>query len=178
MTLLLDFPRFKYYPCEEQIYPRKEQIRILEEIEGLIDSGCKTIFIQAPPGVGKSPIAVTILRHYGGYVCTSTKSLQSQYQQDFTELALVKGRSNFNCISSGSKRTCDQGLCSRGTEMEDEKDSKYNIAKDYTCAKKPTPIDEEWGIENPNFAARSANRGNFTGSLMNIVTIGVLKSMG
>jgi ATP-dependent DNA helicase DinG len=160
MSLLDDFPCFKCYPREEQIYPRKEQVRILEEIERLIDCGYKTIFIQAPPGVGKSPIAVAILRHYGGYVCTSTKSLQNQYLQDFPELAIVKGRGNYNCISSGSKRTCDQGLCSRGTEIEVEKDSKLSIVKSYTCEKKPIPLDEEWGIGHPSFAAQSASRGN------------------
>lgn len=160
MTLLDNFPRFKYYPREEEIYPRKEQIRILEEVERLIDSGYKTIFIQAPPGVGKSAITVAILRRYGGYVCTSTKSLQTQYLQDFPELALVKGRSNFNCQSSGAKRTCDQGLCSRGAGIEVEHDSKYSITKSFTCDKKPTPLDEEWGIEHPFFAARSASRGN------------------
>lgn len=160
MTLLHDFPRFKHYPREEQIYPRKEQISILEKVEKLIDSGCKTIFIQAPPGVGKSAITVTILRHYGGYVCTSTKSLQNQYLQDFPELALVKGRSNFNCLSSGAKRTCDQGLCSRGGEMEVEEDNKFSVGKGFTCEKTPIPVDEVWGIGLPGFAARSASRGD------------------
>jgi Rad3-related DNA helicase len=139
MTLLHDFPRFKFNPREEQIYPRKEQIRILEEVERLIDCGYKTVFIQAPPGVGKSAITVTILRHYGGYVCISTKSLQSQYLQDFPELSLVKGRSNYSCVSSDAKRTCDQGLCSRGTKTEVEEDSKYIITLGYTCEKKPIP---------------------------------------
>jgi ATP-dependent DNA helicase DinG len=160
MSLLHNFPKFKHYPREEQIYPRKEQIRILEEVERLIENGYKKIFIQAPPGVGKSAITVTILRHYGGYVCTSTKSLQNQYLQDFPELSLVKGRSNYKCISSGSNRTCDQGLCSRGVEIEVEQDSKYSIAKGYTCEKKPIPLDEEWGIGHPSFAARSASRGD------------------
>jgi len=107
MKLIDNFPRFKHYPKEQQIYPRKEQLYILNEVEDLINRGYKTIFIQAPPGVGKSAITVAILRHYGGYICTSTKSLQNQYLQDFPELVLVKGRSNYRCVSSGAKRTCD-----------------------------------------------------------------------
>lgn len=97
--------------------PRKAQIDVLKQVSKALREGYKFIIIQAPTGVGKSVIGYTILNAFGeGYICTSTKALQTQYLEDFPELVDVKGRSNFTCLQNG--KTCDLGECKRGIDFK------------------------------------------------------------
>lgn len=85
--------------------PRPEQARLLA---GLADAlaeieedrrAPRVLLLEAPPGVGKSHLAMTLARWSGdAYLLTSQKLLQDQYERDFGgELALVKGRDNYAC---------------------------------------------------------------------------------
>ena len=154
--------------------PRQEEL--LLEIQKALDEGFKTIIVQAPTGIGKSPIAVAICKYFElGYICTSQKVLQDQYQHDFKELATVKGRSYFRC-SVNPSLDCGRGQC----QVND-----LTTGKKHTCTKKPKrrkvdEWDEGWvgirywrsdmtvddyvslfEIDNPSpeFAAVSASRG-------------------
>lgn len=69
-----------------------------------------TVVIDAPTGTGKSIIAMWcsyILKHLGnqGYIITSDKMLQSQYEKDFMTYKLdwpsVKGVDNYECDVNG-----------------------------------------------------------------------------
>ena len=85
--------------------PRPEQARLLA---GLADAlaeiaddrrAPRVLLVEAPPGVGKSHVAMTLARWSGdAYLLTSQKLLQDQYEREFgAELALVKGRDNYVC---------------------------------------------------------------------------------
>ena len=94
---------------------RDKQQKILEEIEQAIRSGFKHIFLEAPTGFGKSPVAIAMARYLGSsHICTATKDLQAQYSRDFPFIREVKGKSNFTCIikdNIGLKETCNYGPC-------------------------------------------------------------------
>jgi ATP-dependent DNA helicase DinG len=96
-------------------YMRDKQQKILEEIEQAIKSGFKYIFLEAPAGFGKSPVAIALARYVGSsHICTATKDLQAQYSRDFPFIREVKGKSNFICIikdEMGLDETCNYGPC-------------------------------------------------------------------
>src|SRR5881296_2758087 len=85
--------------------PRPEQVRLLRGLADAVaeaweDPGApRVLLVEAPPGVGKSHVAMTLARWSGdAYLLTSQKLLQDQYEREFgTELALVKGRDNYVC---------------------------------------------------------------------------------
>src|SRR5438094_7381362 len=85
--------------------PRPEQARLLA---GLADAlaeiaddrrAPRVLLVEAPPGLGKSHLAMTLARWSGdAYLLTSQKLLQDQYERLFgAELHLVKGRDNYPC---------------------------------------------------------------------------------
>ena len=96
-------------------YMRDKQEKVLGEIEQAIKSGFKNIFLEAPAGFGKSPVAIALARYLGSsHICTATKDLQAQYSRDFPFIREVKGKSNFICIikdEMGLDETCNYGPC-------------------------------------------------------------------
>lgn len=94
---------------------REKQRSVLIEIENALKSGYKYIFLEAPTGFGKTPVAITLARYLGNsHICTATKDLQSQYRRDFPFVVDVMGRSNFPCIvkeDMGLDESCDYGPC-------------------------------------------------------------------
>lgn len=91
--------------------PRPSQLETISEIIEAIDNGYKYIILEAGTGTGKSAIAYTLSSIYeSSYILTVTKQLQDQYLEDFSNLCLVKGRSNFKC-SRDMTLTCDEGKC-------------------------------------------------------------------
>jgi Rad3-related DNA helicase len=94
---------------------RDKQQKILSEIEQALKSGFKHIFLEAPTGFGKSPVAIALARYLGSsHICTATKDLQAQYSRDFPFVREVKGKSNFLCLvkcDTGLEETCEYGPC-------------------------------------------------------------------
>jgi Rad3-related DNA helicase len=94
---------------------REKQKNVLAEIESAINSGYKQIFLEAPTGFGKTPVAIALARYLGSsHICTATKDLQTQYRRDFPFVVEVKGRANFPCIvkeDMGLDESCDYGPC-------------------------------------------------------------------
>ena len=100
--------------------PRPAQARLLEAIGAAIDEGDdgpRVFMIEAPPGVGKSHLALTLARWSGdAYLLTSQKLLQDQYEREFGDaLQLVKGRENYLCerYPPPARVTTTHGLCRR-----------------------------------------------------------------
>src|SRR5919109_59480 len=94
---------------------REKQKKVLDILESTIESGYRHIFLEAPTGFGKTPVAVTLARYLGSsHICTATKDLQMQYHHDFPFVVEVKGRSNFPCIvkeDMGLDESCNYGPC-------------------------------------------------------------------
>lgn len=85
-----------YFPFERM---RDKQRAVLLDIESALSSGYKNIFLEAPTGFGKTPVAIALARYLGSsHICTATKDLQAQYRRDFPFVFEVKGRGNFPCV--------------------------------------------------------------------------------
>lgn len=98
-----------YFPLEK-IRPVQQQA--LLEVHAAFESGKKFVILEAPPGVGKSSLAVTLARYYrSAYILTQTKQLQAQYAKDFADARELKGRGNFECarVADVGGGTCDTG---------------------------------------------------------------------
>ena len=102
--------------------PRPEQARLLAALaNALAEIGDdprapRVLLIEAPPGVGKSHVAMTLARWSGdAYLLTSQKLLQDQYEREFgADLTLVKGRDNYPCERyPGGTVPTSRGLCRR-----------------------------------------------------------------
>jgi len=102
--------------------PRLEQVRLLRGLADAVaeaweDPGApRVLLVEAPPGVGKSHVAMTLARWSGdAYLLTSQKLLQDQYEREFgAELQLVKGRDNYRCERYGDAHVpTSQGMCRR-----------------------------------------------------------------
>jgi len=102
------------------------------EVAGQIAGSQKEFFIlQAPPGSGKSMVAMTTSRlaqeiapepeSWRTIITVATKQLQSQYVRDFN-IPQMFGRGNFLCAKSDERTTCDYGLCQvkRGCTREEK----------------------------------------------------------
>jgi Rad3-related DNA helicase len=102
--------------------PRPEQARLLAALADALAEieddprAPRVLVVEAPPGVGKSHIAMTLARWSGeAYLLTSQKMLQDQYEREFgADLALVKGRDNYPCERyPGSWIPTSRGMCRR-----------------------------------------------------------------
>jgi ATP-dependent DNA helicase DinG len=102
--------------------PRPEQARLLAAMaDALAETeddphAPRVLLIEAPPGVGKSHVAMTLARWSGdAYLLTSQKLLQDQYEREFgADLAVVKGRDNYLCERyHGAAVPTSRGVCRR-----------------------------------------------------------------
>ncbi|MAH46611.1 hypothetical protein CMI37_12340 [Candidatus Pacearchaeota archaeon] len=119
---------------------QKSQADIVKEILDEIEKGNKIIFIRGVCGTGKSAIALNLARHFKKTsIVVPIKSLQEQYEYDYTkknfllkkdkkklDIAIIKGRNNFNCPFLGGNADADDLPCT--IELRDkntEKIKKY-----------------------------------------------------
>jgi len=103
--------------------PRPEQARLLEALSDVladVPTGAdvpRVVVVEAPPGVGKSHLAMTLARWSGdAYLLTSQKLLQDQYEREFGgALQLIKGIDNYACerYPPAARMTTSHGLCRR-----------------------------------------------------------------
>lgn len=97
-----------------------------ELIQHLASSESNINVLQAPPGVGKSVIAIATGRGSDSAVAvlTGTKQLQDQYSSTFTSIVDLRGRSNFPCILTRGL-TADEGICTVGEPCEHQYGQPY-----------------------------------------------------
>lgn len=91
--------------------PREEQKQILDFVE---TSKSIVLAVDAPTGVGKSPICVTLGTADGGNILTTQRILQDQYQRDWPHVPLLKGAANYICPDmmeeKGDNISCEVGI--------------------------------------------------------------------
>lgn len=105
----------KYFPFK---VPRNEQIECINFTLDKFNSGKKFVILEAPLGIGKSAIAVTLSNYFYGnsnaskssYIVTTQKILQEQYTRDFPYIASIIAKNNYQCANRVTGVTCDMGL--------------------------------------------------------------------
>lgn len=101
--------------------PRAEQARLLDVLDDALaeaeqdPTAPRVLALEAPPGVGKSHVAMALARWSGdAYLLTSQKFLQDQYEREFgDQLQLIKGRDNYVCERYPVPVPTSQGMCRR-----------------------------------------------------------------
>ena len=92
---------------------REYQRETIEEIEDAFEQGYRYVLLNAPTGSGKSQIARAFAFQSGSaHILTVQKILQDQYQQDFPDMYVMKGRSAYQCEKELGE-TCSSGICRR-----------------------------------------------------------------
>ncbi len=114
----------------------KTQEDVVKEVLNSISSGEKIIFIKGVCGSGKSAIALNLAKHFKKTaIVVPIKSLQDQYEKDYTEknfvlkedgkklkISVIKGRNNFPCAfdkgtnADGEYLPCDIELRERNMQ--------------------------------------------------------------
>jgi hypothetical protein len=85
------------YFKQHKLTPRPQQVEVIEKIQANWDK-FKYFAISAPPGVGKSHLALAIAEAIPKtYLLTGTKYLQKQYEDTSPKIVTLKGRSNYIC---------------------------------------------------------------------------------
>lgn len=72
---------------------------------------------QAPPGVGKTAIAMAIQNEFGGHVVTISNQLLDQYAESYADTPVLRGRQHYECtthedLSCGDVKALGRKLCS------------------------------------------------------------------
>lgn len=94
----------KHFPFSEFNAGQKEAIEFA--IRSVL-SGTKHTIINAPTGIGKSALAMTVhrvlheLKGFNSVILTTTIGLQKQYNDDYSEELLdLKGKTNYPCLKN------------------------------------------------------------------------------
>jgi len=112
---------------------RSGQREALQAIRDAYDQGARFVILEAPTGSGKSAIAVALAREASSaYVITAQKILQDQYLRDFPDFALMKGRSNYECLVADTHAAA--APCLVGRKFPECEDCPYFTAKDVALA--------------------------------------------
>lgn len=131
MDIIIEKAKY-HFPFEKANPGQMEAIT--EAIDALVNKKKKHVIIEAPTGVGKSLIGITIhlvikelvLEHneYGQFrttISTPTKGLQDQYaKEDCVSISILKGKKNYRCLVSSDiyynsiqcRIQCRDGMCS------------------------------------------------------------------
>ncbi len=89
--------------------PRSIQSYLLTQ---LTEDRPRLAMVEAPTGIGKSALGIAYGELIGSKqttVLTATISLQEQYERDFDDMVVFKGRGNYECIENGLSAA--EGIC-------------------------------------------------------------------
>jgi len=105
--------------------PRNEQIQVMDWIDR---KGVDKDFlsIEAPVGVGKSPVGVTFAQARGGSILVPQNSLQEQYLRDWPDIHHLRGTVHYSCHhGTANNPSCRRSKCDR----KDMGVCPYSVAK-------------------------------------------------
>ena len=89
--------------------PRPIQSQLLQQ---LTEDRPRLAMVEAPTGIGKSALGIAYGELIGSKlttVLTATISLQEQYERDFDDMVVFKGRGNYECEENGLSAA--EGVC-------------------------------------------------------------------
>ena len=89
--------------------PRPIQSQLLTQ---LVEDRPKIALVEAPTGIGKSALGLAYGELIGSKlttVLTATISLQEQYERDFDDMVVFKGRGNYGC--EDNELSAAEGVC-------------------------------------------------------------------
>jgi Rad3-related DNA helicase len=110
---------------------RPHQRETIEAIEAAFEQGYRYVIVDAPTGSGKSHISRAFsFQSNSAHILTIQKLLQDQYQNDFPDMFIMKGRNAYTCNYSTSEEplTCAEGPCQK-KKRDLCKDCPYLVAK-------------------------------------------------
>lgn len=157
---------------------RDGQREALAEVTDAFASGHRIVVLEAPTGSGKSAIAVALAREAASaYLLTAQKLLQDQYLRDFRDLALMKGRSNYDCLVAPTHAAA--APCIVGRTFPECDDCPYFRAKDVALAADRTVMNYPYFLAETNYAGGFGPREllvideahNLEKALMNFVEV-------
>ena len=91
---------------------RPYQRETIEEVEAAFEQGYRHVVVDAPTGSGKSHIARAFaFQANDAHIITIQKLLQDQYQRDFPDMFVMKGRNAYACLKGEAGATCADGPC-------------------------------------------------------------------
>jgi len=130
---------------------RAGQREALDAAREAFADGRKVVVIEAPTGAGKSAIAVTLAREANSaYLLTAQKVLQEQYQRDFDDLALLKGRANYACEVAPTH--AGAAPCMIGRSFPECADCGYFRAKERAMAAPRALLNYAYFLHELNYA--------------------------
>lgn len=93
---------------------RQYQRETIEESYAAYEQGYRYVVVDAGTGTGKSHIARALAFQSGdAHIITIQKLLQDQYQNDFPDMFVMKGRRAYTCLMGDPGDSCADGPCQR-----------------------------------------------------------------
>ncbi|MEX2542303.1 MAG: ATP-dependent DNA helicase [Trueperaceae bacterium] len=136
---------------------RAGQREAIDAARQAFGEGKRFVVIEAPTGSGKSAIAVTLAREAtSSYVLTAQKILQDQYVRDFPDLALMKGRSNYDCLVAPTHAAA--APCIAGRRFTQCEDCPYFTKKDIAAAASNTTMNYAYYLAELNYSGGFGRR--------------------
>lgn len=157
---------------------RPGQAEALEEARAAFAAGKRFVIIEAPTGAGKSALAVTLAREASAaFILTNQKILQDQYVADFPDLALLKGRANYDCLVAPTH--AGAAPCTVGQRFPVCDACPYFTAKGIAMAAHVATLNYAYFLAELNYAGGFSQREllvldeahNAEGALMNFVQV-------
>lgn len=163
---------------------RPGQGQALDRAREAFAAGKRFVVIEAPTGAGKSAIAVALAREArSAFVLTNQKILQDQYVTDFPDLALLKGRANYDCLVAPTHAAA--APCIAGQRFPACDECPYFTAKDVAMAANVTTLNYAYFLAELNYAGGFRERDllvldeahNAEGALMGFVQVFVSEAL-
>mgnify|MGYP001402965307 CR=1 FL=1 len=159
---------------------RRGQREAIEAARDAFAAGKRFVVIEAPTGSGKSAIGVTLAREANSaFVLTAQKILQDQYVTDFPDLALMKGRSNYDCLVRPTHAAA--APCIAGKRFPECDACPYFTAKGEAIAANVATMNYAYFLAELNYSGGFGHRDllvldeahNIEGALMGFVQVTV-----
>lgn len=141
-------------------YPayRPGQRESIDQIRAAHASGRRFVVLEAPTGSGKSAIAMTLAREANSaYVLTAQKLLQDQYLRDYPDVALMKGRSNYDCLVLPTTHAA-AAPCLAGRTFPECEACPYFRSKDVAISADRTVMNYAYYLAELNYAGGFGSR--------------------